>query len=96
MDGLDIAYQLKIWFKSSNRMWCLLRENSGLLPLLNPGDTLNLRCYYTDSNYPSEYLKTAVQRLTKRDEGPFKAHYIVGLEILESQNTDKAQEIHSL
>ena len=96
VDGLDIAYQLKIWIKSSNRIWFLVKENSGLLQLLNPGDTLNLKCYYTESHYPSEYLKTAVMRLTKRDEGPFTGHYIVGLGILETQTPDKAQEVHSI
>ena len=87
---------MKIWFKSSNRIWCLVNENSGLLPRLNPGDTLNLECYYTESRYPSEYLKAVVMRLTKRDERPLKGHYIVDLEILGNQNSDQAQIVHSL
>ena len=87
---------MKIWFKSSNRIWCLVNENSGLLPRLNPGDTLNLECYYTESRYPSEYLKAVVMRLTKRDERPLKGHYIVDLEILGNQNSDETQIVHFL
>ena len=89
IDGLNIAYQLRIWNKSSNYMCFLVKENSGLLPQLKVGDTLNLRCYYTDSYYPSEYLETAVQHITKKDEGRFKGHYVIGLAILRSQNSDK-------
>lgn len=96
VNGLPIAYQLKIWVKSSNRIWLLVKEDSGLLPRLNPGDPLHLKCYDPESPYPSECLETAVMRLTKRDEGPFRGHYVVGLKILGSRNPDKAQKAHSL
>lgn len=90
VDGSDIGYQFKIWNKSPNYMCFLVKQNSGLLPELKVGDILNLRCYYTDSYFPSEYLETAIQHITKKDEGRFKGHYIVGLEILRTQNSDKA------
>lgn len=89
VDGLDIAHQFRIWTKSSNYMCILIKENSGLVPELKVGDVLNLKCYYSDLYAPSECLKTAIQHITKKDEGRFKGHYVVGLEILGSQNSDK-------
>ena len=89
VDGLHIAYQFRIWNKSSNYMCFLVKENSGLVSQLKVGDLLNLKCYYTDAYYPSEYLETAIQHITKKDEGRFKGHYVVGLEILGCQNLAK-------
>jgi hypothetical protein len=89
VDGLPIAYQFRIWNKSSNLLCFLVKENSGLLSQLKVGDLLNLKCYYTDAYYPSEYLETAIQHITKKDEGRFKGHYVVGLEILGTQNSAK-------
>lgn len=89
VDGLDIGYQFRIWNKSSNYMCFLVRKNSGLVPQFKVGDSLNLKCYYTDSHYPSEYLKTAIQHITRKDEGRFKGHYVVGLEILGAQTLAK-------
>lgn len=88
VDGLDIAYKFKIWNKSSNYMCFLVKENSLLLPQLKVGDILNLKCYYTDAYYPSEYLETAIQHITKKEEGRFKGHYVVGLQIRSSQGAD--------
>ncbi len=87
VDGLHIAYKFRIWNKSSNYMCFLVKEKSGLVSQLKVGDLLNLKCYYTDSYNPSEYLETAIQHITKKDEGRFKGHYVVGLEILGSQNS---------
>ena len=88
-NGLDIAYQFRIWNKSPNYMCVLAKETSALVPQLKVGDILNLKCYYTDSYYPSEYLETTIQHITKKDEGRFKGHYILGLEILRSQTSSK-------
>ena len=89
VDGLDITYQFRIWNKSSNHMCFLVKKNSGLMPQLKVGDTLNLKCYYTDSYYPSEHLETAIQYITMKDEGRLKGHYVVGLEILRGQPVAK-------
>jgi hypothetical protein len=86
VDGLHIAYQFRIWNKSSNYMCFLVKENSGLVPQLKVGDLLSLKCYYTDAYFPSEYLETEIQHITKKDEGRFKGHYVVGLEILGCQD----------
>jgi hypothetical protein len=87
VDGLDFAYQFRIWNKSSNYMCFLVKENSGLVSQLKVGDLLSLKCYYTDTYYPSEYLETAIQHITRKDEGRFKGHYVIGLEILGSQDS---------
>ena len=86
VDGLHIAYQFRIWNKSSNYMCFLVKENSGLVPQLKVGDPLSLKCYYSDAYFPSEYLETEIQHITKKDEGRFKGHYVVGLEILGCQD----------
>jgi hypothetical protein len=89
VDGLPIAYQFRIWNKSSNYMCFLVKENSCLVPQLKVGDPLSLKCYYTDAYFPSEYLETEIQHITKKDEGRLRGHYVVGLEILASQGLAK-------
>jgi hypothetical protein len=90
VDGLDIAYQFKIWDIASSSMCLLIKENSDILPRLNVGDTLNMRYYSDDSSLPQGDLATQIRHITKIDEGRLKGHYLVGLEILESmeQNDD--------
>jgi hypothetical protein len=41
--------------------------------------------YQTDIAYPSEYLKTVIRHITKKRQARLKGHYLVGLDILESQ-----------
>ncbi len=86
-EGLHIAYQFRIWNKSPSHMCFLIKENSNLVSQLKVGDLLSLKCYYTDAYYPSEYLETTIQHITKKHEGRFKGHYVVGLEILGSRNS---------
>jgi len=86
ISGLDLPYQFKIWNMPSTSMCVLVREDSAILPRLNVGDTLNMKYYSTDSVYPSDYLQTAIIHVTKNDQGRFKGHYLVGLEIQESQH----------
>ena len=86
INGLDLSYQFKIWNIASTSMCVLVREDSDILPRLKVGDTLNMKYYSTDSVYPSDYLQTAIIHVTKNDQGRFKGHYLVGLEIQESQH----------
>ena len=83
VDGLDIAYQFKIWNIASSSMCLLIKENSDILTRLNVGDTLNMRYYSDDSSLPHGDLATKIRHITKNDEGRLKGHCLVGLEILE-------------
>lgn len=84
IEGLESAYQFKIWNKSSTHMSILVKENSDVLPQLKVGDTLNMRYYSDNLIHPSECLETAIRRITRNDQGRLKGHYLVGLELLEN------------
>jgi len=86
INGLDHPYLFKIWNVASMSMSILVKEDSDILPLLKVGETLNMKYYSTCSVYPPDYLETAIRHITKNDQGQFKGHYFVGLEILESQD----------
>jgi hypothetical protein len=82
VNGVDVRYQFKIWNIKSMPMCVLIKENSNLLPQLKVGTTLSVKYYATDSSNPPECLQTAIRNITRNDEGRFKGHYLVGLEIL--------------
>ena len=83
IDGLDIPYQFKIWDSASKSMYVLVKENSDILSRLSVGDTLNVKYYSSGSKYTGKCLETAIKQITKNDQGRFKGHYSVDIEILE-------------
>ncbi len=85
INGL-VPYRFKVWNTVSTFMTVLVKEDSDILPRLNAGDTLAVKCYSTDSVYPPDYLETAIRHISKNGQGRFKGHYCVDLEVLESQN----------
>ena len=84
---LGVVYQFKIWNIESTSLFVLVKEDSGILPWLKVGDILNMKYYSTD--YPVEYLDTEIRNITKQDQGRLKGHYLVGFEILDSQDQNK-------
>ena len=90
IDGLSAPYQFKIWNMAPTSMCVLVKEDSEVLQLLKVGDTLNVKYYSVESAYTHEYLETTIRHITKDDEGRFKGHYLVGLEIIDSKNKAKA------
>jgi len=48
-----------------------------------------MKYYPTDLFYPIEYLDTVIRNIIKQDQGRLKGHYLVGLEILDSQDQNK-------
>ena len=64
-----------------------MKEDSDLLNHLKVGDILNLKYYTTDSSKPIEFLKTEIKHITKDEQGRFKGVYLVGLAILENQDS---------
>lgn len=89
INGLEIAYQFKIWNTASTPMCVLVKEDSNIVPRLKVGDTLNMKYYPTGSAYSPECLETAILHITKNDQGRFRGHYLVGLEILEGRGQQK-------
>ena len=78
------AYQFKIYNNESTSLGILVKENSGVLNLLKAGDIMNMKYYSSGSNLSTDYMKTAIRHINKHDQGRFKGHYLVALEILKS------------
>ena len=89
--GMIYPYQFKIRSIASRSMCFLIKEDSDILPRLREGDILEMKFYSPGSVHTSEPRKTVIREITRDDQGPFKGHYLVGLEILEdiSENRRK-------
>ena len=85
VNGLGTVYQFKLWETDSTPMCVVVREDSNLVPWLRVGDVVNVKYYGADSSYSSNSLSTEIRDITKDDNGRFKGHYLVGLEILKEQ-----------
>jgi hypothetical protein len=81
--GATLAYQFKLWNLASKPMCLLIKDDSGIMPWLNEGDVCDVKYYSTDSPYPPTCLETQISDITKDEQGRFKGHYVVGLEILD-------------
>ncbi len=81
LNGLNMLYQFKIWKKPSKPMFAIVKENSAILDCLNVGDTFTMKYYSSDSLCPTEDLDTKIKYITLEDQGRFKGHYLIGLEI---------------
>ena len=92
LTGMIYPYQFKIRSNPSSSMCFLIKENSEILPRLKVGDILELKYYSAGSTHVSEPRKTVIREITKDDQGPFKGHYLVGLEIVEALPENSMQE----
>jgi len=88
IDELNISYQFKIWNRTIRSVLVLVKEDSAILPWLSAGNRLKMRCYSTDSAYPSEYLEPVIRHITRNNQGPLRGHYLVSLGILKSPNQE--------
>jgi hypothetical protein len=84
MMGTPVHYQFKIWCMGSIPMCFLVKENSDILNRLKVGDTLEMKYYSNDTRYPPEYLTTLIKDISRKEQGRFKGHCLVGLQILEN------------
>lgn len=91
-EGSELHYQFRIWDTASSSMCVLVKENSEVLPLLKVGDTLKVKYYSSNSQCPSETLQTIIRHVTRNDQGRFKGHYLVGLEIFPGIRDPEAQQ----
>jgi hypothetical protein len=52
-----------------------------------------MKYYRKDPAKPVEFLKTEIRHISKDDDGRFKGHFLVGVEILEGHSIEQ-QESH--
>ena len=81
--GGNSLYQFKLWNMAPKDVCILVKEDSQILPQLRKGDTLNMKYYLDEEPCSVESHKTAIRNVTKDDQGRFKGHYVVQLEILD-------------
>jgi len=94
LSGAAFVYQYKIRDISPKGLCVLVKEDSDLLNHLEVGDILTLKYYTTDSSKPVEYLKTEIRHITKDHTGRFKGVCLVGLSILEDENSRREGSRH--
>jgi len=82
---LAVHYQFRIWCMGSIPVCFLVNENSDILNWLKVGDTLNMKYYSNNSGGSPECLTTLIKDITRKEQGRFKGHFLVGLQILEDQ-----------
>ncbi|MBW2176394.1 MAG: PilZ domain-containing protein [Deltaproteobacteria bacterium] len=78
-------YQFKIWDISSQGMCILVGEDSSVVGHLNVGDVIKMQYYLSDSIGSTEDFETEISHITKKNQGRFKGHYLVGLAILDPE-----------
>jgi len=83
------VYHFKIWDISPKGICVLVKEGSDLLNQLKVGDILDLKYYRSDPLKSADHLKTQIGYITKDDTGRFKGVYLVGLSILENQDSER-------
>ena len=84
-------YQFKIWNMAPPESMCVLvREDSEILDSLKVGDTLTMKYYTADLLCPIRDLETEIRHIKKKDQGRFKGHIVVGLEIRENGGQKRA------
>jgi hypothetical protein len=94
-NSISFSYHFKLWNVASTSMCILVKENSQILSQLKEGDNINMKYYTSDSLCPAEYRKTAIRHINKDDNGRFKGHYLVHLEILDNRESEMTCQIQT-
>ena len=81
IEGLNAMYQFKLWNIRPQVMYFLVREDSHVLGWLKVGDRMEMKYYPSDSADPPRTLDTSVRHIMRNEQGRFKGHYSVHLEI---------------
>lgn len=87
VEGLCLNYQFRLWNLASKPMCLLIKDDSDIMPWLNKGDVRPVKYYSADSSCPPTCLETQISDISKDEQGRFKGHYLVRLEILDRHGT---------
>ena len=81
LDSINLIYHFKVRKESAQSMFALVKEGSSILDSLNVGDVFPMKYYSDDTSNPAQKLDTQIKYIIKDNNGRFKGHYMVGLEI---------------
>ena len=75
-------YQFKLKDISDNGVSLLVNENSAMIIHLEVGQCLKIK-FHSDSHADlNGYFESEIKHITKIEEGRYKRHYLVGVQIL--------------
>jgi hypothetical protein len=80
-------YQFKLKDASENGASILVKEDSFMLKYLEVGQTLNINFSSDRKSEHNGNFKTEIVHITKVDKGRYKGHFLVGVKILDKQDT---------
>ena len=81
------VHQFKVRDVSPSGIGILLNESSAVLDHLEVGNVLDMKYNPRNSSDLPEYLKTEIRHITKMEQGRYKGHYLVGMFILEREES---------
>lgn len=80
----DYMYQFKLWKTPSEPTFVLIKQESGIMQWIHPGDVLPMTYYSDNLTRPKQLLSTEILNIHRQDDGRFRGHYIVKLGIVEN------------
>ena len=84
IEDADYLYQFKLWNTPSEPTFVLVKEGSGIMKWIHPGDVLSMTYYSDNLARPKQQLQTEILNIQRDVEGRFRGHYIVKLGIVEN------------
>ncbi|MBW1696910.1 MAG: hypothetical protein JRH18_07665 [Deltaproteobacteria bacterium] len=82
VNGANLLYQSRLWSRSPESMFALVKEDSDILNWIQVGDVLNMKYYSEDDLNPTRVFNTKIQYITRDENGRFNGHYLLGLSII--------------
>ena len=80
-----LLYQFRIWNLDADAMYILVKENSAMLGRLKTGEIFETKYYSGDALHPTVDSRTEIKVITREEDGRFKGHYRVGLNMIPEQ-----------
>lgn len=75
-------YQFKLKDISDNGASILIKENSAMINHLEVGQHLQIKFHANSHPDLDGYFESKIAHITKNEEGRYKGHYLVGVQIL--------------
>jgi hypothetical protein len=86
LDSNDPVYMFKLRDISCKGLCILVKENSDVLKHLKVNETLSMEYNSLESQAFNKFLKTRISDISKKNNGDFAGHYLIGLSIIGEHN----------